>query len=135
MPLSGGVPGGLRRAETAGCRGELVGELESSGRVGRYAACNVADIELATAMAAFVSVSLPMQTVLMTTYSNGRASSAAASAKYSSSPPGVTINSAVAGRPMDRETCGRLRGRNTNDPGPASNRSSPHSTYSAPVKT
>src|SRR6266511_3151631 len=80
MPLSGGVPGGLRRAEPAGCRGELVGELESSGRVGRYAACNVADIELATAMAAFVSVSLPMQTVLMTTYSNGRASSAAASA-------------------------------------------------------
>ncbi len=31
-------------------------------------------------------------------------SAACSSAKYSSSPPGVTINSAVAGPPMDRKT-------------------------------
>jgi hypothetical protein len=39
------------------------------------------------------------------------ASAADSSAKYSSSPPGVTISSAVAGPPTDRKTCGRLRGR------------------------
>src|SRR5512132_265313 len=63
------------------------------------------------------------------------ANAADSSAKYSSSPPGVTISSAVAGPPTDRKTCGRLRGRNTNDPGPARNRSSPHSTSKVPVST
>ena len=52
--------------------------------------------------------------------------------KYLSSPPGVMMSSPRAVPPTLLNVCGLSRGRNTNEPGPASNSSPSHSTSSRP---